>query len=208
MAKSAVKTSGTSRIKFIMLDAEIADDQIHSVTQAIANALRPATPPAKRLPPATPQLNGHNGAAEEQEEPTLFDVLEEEAETVDVTPPPVKQKGPRKAIPAPEVLPIDFNAFEVPLGTYTAEYKTESHQSRYLVAAAWFAEHGGVTKVTPAHIYSAYRWLKWPLTVKDYGQPLRDLKAQQLFTLPEKGMYTLHPVGLQRVAELKIGNAG
>jgi hypothetical protein len=43
MAKNPGKTGGTSRIKFIMLDAEIADDQIQSVTQAIANALRPPT---------------------------------------------------------------------------------------------------------------------------------------------------------------------
>lgn len=198
------KSGGTSRIKFIMFDAEIADDQIQSVTQAITNALRGPAPAPRRLPPATPHLNGGNGAVEEPEEPTFFDALEED-EPVEVSPAPAK-KGPRKPIPAPEVLPIDFNAFDVPLGTFAAEYKTESHQSRYLVAAAWFAEHGGVNKVTPAHIYSAYRWLKWPLTVRDYGQPLRDLKAQQLFTLPEKGMYTLHPVGLQRVAELKINS--
>jgi hypothetical protein len=209
MAKNVGKGGGTSRIKFIMFDAEIADDQIPMVTQAITNALRGSNPPPapRRLPSAVP-LNGANGhgAAEEAQESDLFDEVEDGDGALDVAPAPTKPKGPRKVAPAPEVLPIDFNAFDVPLGTFAAEYKTESHQSRYLVAAAWFTEHGGVTKVTPAHIYSAYRWLKWPLTVKDYGQPLRDLKSDQLFTSSEKGTYTLHPVGLQRVAELKLNS--
>ena len=65
-----------------------------------------------------------------------------------------------------------------------------------------------MTKVTPAHIYTAYRWLKWPLTLKDFGQPLRDMKSQRLFTSSEKGTYTLHHLGIQRVAELKTGSTG
>ena len=205
MAKS-VKSGGTSRIKFIMFDAEIADDQIPMVTQAITNALRGSTPPpaTRRLPPAQPQLNG--GGDSDQEEMD-FEGAGEDDEIEVITPKKPRASGPRKAAPTPEVLSIDFNAYDVPLATFVADYKTESHQSRYLVAAAWFHEHGGVTKVTPAHIYSAYRWLKWPLTVKDFAQPLRDLKAQQLFTSPEKGSYTLHHVGLQRVAELKTGKS-
>jgi hypothetical protein len=203
MAKST-KPNGTSRIKLIVLDAEVADDQIHTLTQALTSALRgPTAPPPLRRLPATPQVNG--GGEPEQEEMDFAQADEEEVEII--TPKKPKSNGVRKAAPTPEVLPIDFNAYEVPLAAFVAEYKMESHQSRYLVASAWFHEHGGVTKVTPPHIYSAYRWLKWPLTVKDFSQPLRDLKAQQLFTSTERGTYTLHHVGLQRVAELKTGNA-
>jgi hypothetical protein len=64
-----------------------------------------------------------------------------------------------------------------------------------------------ITKVTPAHIYTAFKWLKWPLTVKDFSQPLRQLKSDQLFGSSEKGTYTVNHVGLQRVAELKIAGA-
>jgi hypothetical protein len=203
MAKSSGKTLGTSRIKFIMFDAEIADDQIQSVTQAITNALRGpvGAPTIKRI--AAPL----NGDAEHQEvDGEAEEVFEEEI--TEAAPARARSSAPRKPAPTPEILPIDFNSYDVPLGTFTAEYKTESHQTRYLVSAAWFHEHGGVAKVTPAHIYSAYRWLKWPLTLKDFAQPLRDLKVQQLFTSTEKGTYTLHHVGLQRVAELKTGNGG
>jgi hypothetical protein len=200
MAKST-KPSGVSRIKLIVLEAEVADDQLHTLTQAFTNALRGPAAPVKRLA-TTSATNGH---AEPEAE--VLDDAEDELETVDVTPKP-RSTTVRKAAPTPEVLPIDFNAYDVTLGNFVAGYKTESHLSRYLVAAAWFHEHGGVAKVTPAHIYSAYRWLKWPLTVKDFAQPLRDLKAQQLFTSSEKGTYTLHHVGLQRVTELKTGATG
>lgn len=197
MAKT-VKSSGTSRIKFIMLDAEIADDQIQSVTQAIANALRPVSPPAaKRIAAEPPHLNG-NGAAEEGEQSDLFEALEED-EVVDVTP---AKSRVRKVAKSPELLPIDFNAFDVPLASFVADYRLESDRARFMVTAVWFQEHGGVTKITPSHIYSAYRWLKWNL-VKDFSQPLRDLKKDQLFTSSEKGTYTPHHVLLQRVAELK-----
>jgi hypothetical protein len=200
MAKSS-KPTGTSRIKFIMFDAEIADDQIQSVTQAITNALRgPAgAPTIKRI--AAP-LNG--GGEHQDIEVEAEEVLEEELP--EAAPARARSNAQRKPPPTPEILPIDFNAYDVPLGTFTAGYKTETDRARYLVAAAWFHEHGGVTKVTPSHIYSAYRWLKWPLTLKDFGQPLRDLKKDQLFILAEKGTYTLHHVGLQRVAELKNGS--
>jgi hypothetical protein len=147
MAKPT-KPTGTSRIKFIMFDAEIADDQIPMVTQAITNAMRGSNPAPvpKRLPAV--QLNGHT---EETDEPDLFDQAED-AEVVEVAPKKSRSNGPRKAAPTPEILPIDFNAYDVPLAAFVAEYKLESHQARYLVASAWFHEHGGVQKVTPSHI--------------------------------------------------------
>jgi len=43
--------------------------------------------------------------------------------------------------------------------------------------------------------------------VKDFSQPLRQLKSDQLFGSSEKGTYTVNHVGLQRVAELKIAGA-
>jgi hypothetical protein len=201
MAKST-KSTGTSRIKLIVLDAEVADDQIHTLTQALTNALRGSSPaPAmRRLPAAPAQLNG--GGEPEQEEMEFDDAEEGDIEVI--APKKPKVNGIRKAAPTPELLPIDFNAFDVPLATFVAEYKTESDRARFMVAGVWFHEHGGVTKITPSHIYSAYRWLKWPL-IKDFGQPLRDLKKDQLFTSSEKGTYTPHHVALQRVAELKHG---
>src|SRR6267142_6110745 len=105
MAKPT-KPTGTSRIKFIMFDAEIADDQLQSVTQAITNAMRGPAPAPRRLPPVAPLLNG-NGAAEHNDEPDLFDDVED-AEAVEVAP-VVKKKSttPRRVAPKPNVIPIE-----------------------------------------------------------------------------------------------------
>lgn len=199
MAKSPSGPKGPSRIRFVMVDAELGDgDSIAQITQAITNALKPPqTTIVKRL--AAPTSNG-NG--EQHAEPEVIEDEEEELDAIDVTP---KPKSPRKPAPTPDILTLDFN-LEVPLAAYAAEYKTESHQQRFLVASAWFHDHANITKVTPAHVYTAYRFLKWPLTIKDFAQPLRDLKADKLYGSTEKGTYTINHVGLQRVAELKTSN--
>jgi hypothetical protein len=206
MAKSAGKGSGgPSRIRLVVLEAELSDGDVNQITQAVTAALRGPAPMTvvKRIA-ASPSINGGVDQPES-------DVIDEEADKVtedEAASQAPRPRVERKPVATPEPLSIDFNKFDPTLTAFAAEYRTEKHQQRYLVAAAWFQEHGGVTKVTPAHIYTAYRWLKWPLTVKDFGQPLRDMKSQGLFTSSEKGTYTLHHLGLQRVAELKTGSAG
>lgn len=199
MAKNSVKATGTSRIKFIMLDAEIADDQIQSVTQAIANALRPATPPApKKLAPAAPQLNGHNGATEEHDEPDLFDQANEAETTVDVTPAAPKRKTPRRAAPKPQVI-NDIDTTTEPALSSLIDPK--SNHKRYLMIAAWFHDHRNLPVITADHVYTCYRHLGWPTDILDFAQPLRELKHKQYFTTPERGKYEINQLGLQRAKD-------
>src|SRR5262245_12956621 len=109
MAKST-KSTGTSRIKLIVLDAEVADDQIHTLTSALTNALRGPIPAPKRLPSAPPQLNGNGHAAEEHDQSDLFETLEEE-EPVDVTPAAPKAKKPRRVAAKPQLInDLDINS--------------------------------------------------------------------------------------------------
>jgi uncharacterized protein YjhX (UPF0386 family) len=73
------------------------------------------------------------------------------------------------------------------------------------VIAAWFKEHRGLDAITPDHVYTCYRTLKWPLNMNDFAQPLRDLKAKQFLTSPEKGSYAINHLGLQEVQKLISG---
>jgi hypothetical protein len=51
MAKSSGKSGGMSRIRFVMVDAEIAEGDVGAITHAIQNALRGSAPSAvQRLP--------------------------------------------------------------------------------------------------------------------------------------------------------------
>lgn len=195
MAKNS-KPTGISRIKFIMFDAEIADDQIHSVTQALTQALRGSAPIVKRLPaaPVSP-LNG-NGAAEEVQE-DLFDQEDEAEAAADIT--PAAQKAPRKKRvgPKPNQIPIDTDS-EPKLSTLV---DGKSNHKRYLAIAAWLHDHRNTPVITQDHIYSCYRLLGWPIDIADFGQPLRELKFKQYFESPEKGKYAINQLGLQKAKE-------
>lgn len=206
MAKAPGKSGGPSRIRFVMVEAELGDGDIGQITQAISNALRGPTPTTiKRIAAPAQSINGY---ADQPSPEVIDDEIDESAGGADASPQVVRQRVERKPAPTPEVLPIDFNNVEPTLNAFAAEHKAESHQQRYLLAAAWFHEHGSVAKVTPAHIYTAYRWLKWPLTIKDFAQPLRDLKREKLFGSTERGTYMINHIGLQRVAEMRSGPGG
>jgi hypothetical protein len=197
MAKSsALKSTGTSKIRFILVEAEIADDQIQSVTQAISNALRGTPAVAKRLAPAAVQLNGSNGAAEHAEEPEVMDD-EEDIDAVDVTPAAPKSKKPRKAAPKPTQIEIDTET-EPKLATLI---DPKTNHRRYLMIAAWLHDHRETPVVTADHIYSCFRLLKWPTDILDFAQPLRELKFKQYFTQPERGKYAINQLGLQKAKE-------
>jgi hypothetical protein len=118
MARGTSKSNGgTSRVRFVMLDAEIAERDIAAVTQAIQNALRgPAPNTVKRLAaPASSQLNGSTDAATAD----LVDETEtagEEADAIDATQPPSRPKTARKPAPKPSVIDIDITS-EPPLSS-------------------------------------------------------------------------------------------
>lgn len=62
MAKNSSSRGSTpSRIRFIMVEAELGDGDVGQITRAIQNALRPPPPPSvKRIAPAT---QGHSKKA-------------------------------------------------------------------------------------------------------------------------------------------------
>lgn len=198
MAKSSGKPGGTSRIRFIMFDAEIPDGEIHSVTQAISNALRGPNTVVKRIAAAQP-MNGHS---EQQLEPEVMDEAEvEEVEAVDDAHVAPKKKTQRRVAPKPNVIPIDIDS-EPPLsslGTFN------SHLKRYLAIAAWLHDHRNTPVITQDHIFSCYRLLGWPTNIPDFAQPLRQLKFKQYFESPEAGKYEINQLGLQKAKEASSG---
>ncbi|MDQ6436160.1 hypothetical protein RB623_19045 [Mesorhizobium sp. LHD-90] len=202
MAKgSTVKSGGTSRIRFVMVEAEIADGDIGQITQAIQNALRGPAPTVQRIASS----NGTKVIA--QETPELdaeVEVDDEDGVVVDVIPRQSKSKGPRKAAPTPNVLNFDLTS-EPSLVSYAQKANPKSDRKRYLVIAAWFKEHRGLDAITADHVYTCYRSLKWPTSINDFGQALRKLKADQLLTSPEKGSYAINHLGIAEVEKLLSG---
>lgn len=195
MAKGPVKSGGTSRIRFVMVEAEIADGDIGQITQAITNALRPvaANAAVKRIAVTIPQGNGELGAEAE----VLDDAMAEEAEAVNGPAPSAKAKTPRKPGPKPSVIQLDLDA-PPPLSSLG---KFNSNHKRYLAIARWLHDHRGIEVITVDHIYTCYRHLSWPININDFAAPLRELKFKQYFTQPETGKYAINQLGLAKAAE-------
>jgi len=160
-----------------------------SVTQAITSALRgPAgSPPVKRIA-ANPATNGHAELAEAD----LVEDSENELDAVDVTPAAPRQKSPRKAPKAPDIVEIEMNE-PLSFADFAAGKKSDSIHKKYMIAAAWLHDHRNIPVVTDGHIYTCFRSIGWSTSIADFSQPLRELKSKlKFFTTPERGHYEIN----------------
>lgn len=199
MAKSSgSKASGSSRIRFIMVEAEMSDGDLTQITQAIQSALRGPVVASQKIisTPSLPRANGEAGVEEDADED-----LNGDDSLIEVPSKPTKARGPRKPAPTPDVLDVDLIS-ETSLASFAARANPESDRKRFLVIAAWFKEHRQISAITPSHIYTGYRALKWSTAINDFAQPLRNLKADKLMTSPERGSYAINHLGIAQVTEM------
>jgi hypothetical protein len=203
MARSsaAAKSGGTSRIRFVMLEAELTDADLTQVTLAIQNALRPTTMIQHRAIPGQPPVTSSSDSDE-----NLNSGLDA-GETESVPQPPSTEqrrvlrdgKPPKRR--SPQVIELDLNSAPA-LSDYVRSRKIESDIDRYLTVAAWFKECRKINEITMDHAYTCFRVLHWPTDNPDFSKPLRNLKQNQLMTLAGRGLYAINHVGLDRVTKL------
>jgi hypothetical protein len=200
LAKQPPK-SGMSRIRFIMVEAEIADGELSQITAAIQNALKPATIMAPR---ATPQLAAV--AAPVNGDLAVDDPDEAEEAEIEAVPGTASNKPRRVRKPTtPEVLDVDMTS-DVSLEAFVAQHPVDSEPDKNLVIAAWFKEHRNTDAVKASHIYTAYRQLKWPAGFDDFTWPLRYLKKDQYMVAgATRGEYSINRLGLDRVRKMNTG---
>jgi hypothetical protein len=125
-----------SRIRFVMVDAELAHGDIGPITQAIQNALRsPAASSVKKLAVTT----SPNGSTPEPEIEPEAECIEE-SKIIDADPAPAKARRSRKPSPSPNIVQIEMNA-DVSLASFAQGKDAKSQHKKYLIAAAWLKEH-------------------------------------------------------------------
>jgi hypothetical protein len=125
MAKAS-KMGSPSRIRFVMVEAELAEGDIGQITLAIQNALRGPATVQRIAPPAAAK----DFAPEPHE---VNDELENEEkdETLDVTPRVARQRAPRRPALTPNVIDIDLHS-DPSLASFVGK-DPDSHHSRYLI---------------------------------------------------------------------------
>ncbi|WP_271546571.1 hypothetical protein [Bradyrhizobium sp. CCBAU 45321] len=210
MAKnSTVKSGGPARVRLVVFDAEVPDGDFNSLAQVLQNALKTPTviqQPRMTNGAAAKTITHHPAEAAQDDEPGLFDHLDEE-EAVEATPAPAKPRAPRKAPKAPDVVDIDMNS-DVSLATFAAGKDAGSQHKKYMIAAAWLKEHRGIDAVSAGHIYTCFRSMEWSANIPDFWQPLRDLKAKKYFAKNDAGDYEINHLGLDFVKKLGGNGAG
>lgn len=203
MAKSPQSKTGTARVRFIMIDAEIPEGDMSQITAAIQNALKPTTTIIQqRLPPHAPTGLVSDLSSDDSESDDLIEFGDDE-------PAPVAAKSTREARPrkptVPKVLDLDLTS-GVSFEAFANERSPKNDTERNLVVLAWFKENRPDEPVTANHVYTCYRAIKWPSGIDDFSWPLRALKKEQLVTNPARGQYVINHLGIARVE--KMGSAG
>jgi len=185
-----------------MLDAEIPEGDLSQITAAIQNALKPTTIIQQRLPAQpTPASVIDSDRDMDFMEGDAFTAEEQEVIRPAAKPP----RAPKTRKPTtPAVLEIDLTS-EVSLEDFANEHPAKSEPERNLVVAAWFKEHRDTPAITAAHVYTAYRMLKWSVGFEDFSWPLRALKKDKLMSSASRGEYTINHLGIDRVRKMGKG---
>jgi hypothetical protein len=206
MAKNSGKSGGTSRIKIVMVEAEIAEGDVGAFTSALQNVLRGPSPTPRLGAPANGKaaaLTAEPTDIEAEAQADLFE--EEEAESAPST---ARPRGTRKPARSPNVVDIEMNE-DVSLEAFAQGKDSKSQHKKFLIAAAWLKEHRNIEAVTGDHIYTCFRSIGWSTNIPDFAQPLRDLKARKyLGPGPDKGQYAINHLGLDYVKKLGGNGAG
>lgn len=200
MAKQPNSKNGTSRIRFIMLDAEIPEGDLSQITAAIQNALKPHTTFIQQRLPAqsTAALSPGSAGGEVEYEEEVFEPEDDNSSTA--APRQARETRPRKPT-VPKVLELDLTSGES-FESYAIEHAPKSEPDRNLVVLAWFKEHRPDEAVTANHVYTCYRAMKWPSGIDDFSWPLRALKKEQLVTSTGRGQYAINHLGIARVEKM------
>lgn len=207
MAKRSTPKGGTSRVRFIMLEAEMPEGDLTQITNAIQNALKPETKSIPRAParPAhvlpTESGNGNDEHVEFVEAEVEVDENRDQEVEVNKS----RSSKPRKP-PSRKILDIDLDS-DVSFASYVERYPVKTELDRYIVAVAFFHEHRDIDEgITADHVYTCFRKLNWSTGKKDFAQPLRNLKRDQLIEKgPSNGTYIINHIGLDRVHKLADG---
>jgi hypothetical protein len=199
MAKTSAKSSGASRIRLVVLEAE-GDGDLSQIAHAVQSALRPrenAIPTARRITNTVERSTANVSEAEEVEDNDTQSAVESmpQAET---------PKRTRTWTPTrPKVLSNIDLASDRTFRSFAAEKNPQTNLDKFLVVAAWFKLHRNTDSITTNHVYTCFRHIEWSCDIKDFNQPLRSLKSDQLMNAGQnKGAYAINHLGLDRVDKL------
>jgi flagellar biosynthesis regulator FlbT len=199
----ANKSTMSGRVRFIMLEADIADGNISEIAQAISGAIRPAPVTQRIVQPAQALIEGASVRVPKEAELSQHVVQEQflDEEAVIATPKRTTPSKNRK-YPVPQVLDLDLTSGDVPWEAFAKQKNPTETSKKFLVVAAWLKEHRGIDSITADHVYTSFKMAGWGTGLKDFGEPFRKLKAQGWVGSSKPGTFEINHVGLNVVSKM------
>jgi hypothetical protein len=202
MAKQPVSKGGSTKVRFIMLEAEGAEGDIAQIAAAIQSALKPSQAVIQqRIAPAARPVASISDQSEASDSAEHDDV---DSDDEIVAPAPsrvLKDSKPRKYV-SPKVLEVDLTT-QLAFEEYANARKAENEKDRFLIVAAWFKEHREETAIGVNHVYTCYKKMRWPSAISDFAWPFRSLKKDGLMDSGGRGLYAINHIGVGRADELE-----
>lgn len=201
MAKRPIKGNGNSKFRLIVLEAEGPEGELSQMASAIKDALRPSQVAQPRVAKPQGQVIEQYADADGEFAPPEF----EDADYAEETSAPAATPKPRK--PAKRtVVSMDLDS-PVSLADFAAKYPIKNDKDRFLVALAFLKEHRpDISPINADHLFTCFKSMDWPSGARDFSQPLRNLKAEQLVDAgEERGTYVINHVGEGKLKKLLEG---
>lgn len=190
--------TGNSKIRFIMLEADLSSGDLAQITQAISNALRPVAGPQTRLiAPASsaPVVNGTAPVTEAGDVTALDAEAPIEVVNDSATPPSRPQR--RRSYRTPTIIDdLDLTGNGTSFVEFATQKSPKKDVKRFLTVMAWFKNHGGRSAIGIDEVYTAYRKKgDWPYGIEDYDGVFRGLVRRDLAKRTATGTYAINQIG-------------
>jgi hypothetical protein len=199
--KKPSETVRSNKIRFVLVEADVSDQNLSELTAAITSALKPQVR-APQLPPkfVAPELpaGGNDVPVEELELAKEGVEVEEGAEPNNGSEP--KPSRPKKFKP-----PVYIAALvEGEKGKSFKEFATtkapSSKSKKYLVAAYWLKEQGEAT-VNADKIYTCFKTAGWGTGFNDWSQTFHNLVHTEHMRKEGTAEFALNPLGEDAVTK-------
>jgi hypothetical protein len=190
---------GNNRIRFVMLEADLNDGNFQQITQAIANAVKPAQAPVRLLSGAqAAPISALDPELEEAEYVSSENGDESDGNGTQPASRPRRQRAPQ----VPTVLDIDLSSGDVPWEDYARDKNPKKETKRFLTVCRWFKDHRKKDAIGVDEVYTCYRKAGWPYGIKDFDAVFRLLKKNQYVKRVSAGQYAINQLGESVVDKL------
>ncbi len=199
-AKKTESGTRSGRFRFVLIEADLGDNNLSDLTQAITQALKPTMAPVPRvLPPPTrlpATLNGDTGGTDEPDDLQGTDDVSIEPEPAEMSPKaPSTPRGKQKYAVPEFKHDLDMIGESISFKEYAAQQSPKSTAKRYLAAAMWMKEYGRKATINIHGMYSCYKTAPWPLGINDWDQTFRTLVRSDQMRRVEPGEYAITHLG-------------